>query len=99
MIPLHPTHPRLISHRDPKMQNSPWGSGVRAEWQKRPKTLARLQRMAATACGSRWQPDRSVTLELGHPGVENGGATFLESREAAGDRAVDGVGIAHQLAV
>ena len=30
-------------------------AGVRAEWQERPKTLARLQRIAATAFGSRCQ--------------------------------------------
>jgi hypothetical protein len=34
----------------------PRGSGgVRAEWQDRPKTLAQLQRIPATRCGSRWQ--------------------------------------------
>ena len=31
------------------------GRGVRAEWQKRRKTLARLQRTTATMRGSRWQ--------------------------------------------
>jgi hypothetical protein len=30
-------------------------AGVRAEWQERQKTLARLQRPAATIAGSRWQ--------------------------------------------
>jgi len=31
------------------------GGGVRAEWQERHKTPARLQRKAATVRGSRWQ--------------------------------------------